>query len=413
MKESIRTSRLTKRVLWTVGIVFVYMLGKYLPIATLPTYQSLYSLQEQTIFDNLAMVTGGQFSSLNLFSLGLSPWMTTMILWRFLTLFRIVKSLTSRKAHYYRMLLMLLVAAIQAFGVSAMSDYTALEHTTSLGLVSLRAATILVLIAGSYALMWLGNQNAQRGLGGPTVIIISNMVLTFLVNASSYYQKIHLTNLRLLLVLLILAVFASFLVWITLRVYRAEYRIPIRRISVVSRFVEDTYLPIRLTPAGGMPFMYAMTLMALPPLAVTGLLSLFPNNTLLQALEGQLSIRQLPGILVYIALLFLLSIGFAYFNVDPLEVSENMRKNGDYIVGVRPGKATKAYISFYLNRLTLLGALYTTVMGGLPLLVIWSRQGEIGLALLINNIYIISTLMLGLVEQVHTLRSWTHYKDII
>ena len=117
-----RSSTLANRLTWMIGIVFVYMLGKYIPIATLPVAgieAGAYKLD--SALENLAMATGGQFSTLNLFSLGLSPWMTGMILWRFLTLFKTIKGLTAQQSHRYRMLLMFIVALIQSIGVSYLS----------------------------------------------------------------------------------------------------------------------------------------------------------------------------------------------------------------------------------------------------------------------------------------------------
>ena len=412
-KKSGQDRLIFRRFLWTIGIIFVYMLGKYSPLATLPIQDPRTNLDVTSYLDNLAMVTGGHFSSLTLFSLGLSPWMTTMILWRFLTLFKVVKTLTARQSHLWRMVLMLLVAGIQAFGFSAGLDFLPLDLFGYQDPLFFRLATMVILVAGAYVLMWLGNLNGQKGIGGQTVIIIANMILTFLVNSLSYLGLHQDEPLFLVLTFGLLAVIVGGLVLLTVRVYRAEYRIPIRRIMVISSFADHTYIPIRLTPAGGMPFMYAMTLMSLPPLMIQGLLSLYPQNQFLAYLATHSSIQELPGMLAYIFLLFLLAIGFAYFNTDPGEIAEQMQKNGDFIEGIRPGKATQDYINTYLKRLTAIGAIYTCFMGGLPLVLVWSQGGEVGLALLINNVYIVTSLLLGLVEQVHILQSWKEYKDLI
>lgn len=411
IRKSLATSELYRRILWTLGIVFAYMLGRYTPIGTVPYYQALQmDLSSLNLLDQLSMVTGGQFSSLNLFSLGLSPWMTSMILWRFFTLFKVAKSLTAKQSHRYRMLLMLIIALIQAFGFTTRDDYF---QTVGVGVDQLRLATIGILVAGSFALMWLGNLNMQKGIGGSMVIIVSNMILTFLFNITSYVKDASGPFWMTLVTLAGMALVVSLLIWITVVFYRAEYRIKIRRIMIISAFAEKTYLPIRLTPAGGMPFMYAMTLMSLPPLLMLGLQQLFPSNDVFAYLAKNMGLSQLPGILTYILLLGILAIGFAYFNTDPAEIAENMQKNGDYIEGVRPGKATRDYIYFYLNRLTFVGVVYTCLMGGLPLLMVWGQSGEVSLALLMNNIYIVTSLLLGIIEQVTILRSWKKYGDLI
>lgn len=410
----IKHSVLARRLLWTIGIVFVYMLGSYTPIGTLPLYtDSGAESPLKTTLNQLAIVSGGNFSMQNLFSLGLSPWMTSMILWRFFSLFKIIKTATKKQTHFYQMTLMLLVAVIQAYGFSNVSDYYDIPVLGLQSKLLLRMSSFVIMIAGSYVLTWLANLNAQKGVGGPTVIIIANMTLSFLVNAVELVSKNRFTSGEWILIVLGIAAGASLLIWITVRVYRAEYRIPIRRIMVVSSFAKETYIPLKLTPAGGMPFMYAMTLVTIPALLFSSLLTIFPDNGVLQFLAMNAGISTLPGILFYIALLFVLAIGFAYFNLDPEELSESLKKSGDYIEGVRPGKATQDYINRYLWKLAVIGAVYTSLVGGLPMLAVWSQQGEIGIALLINNIYIMTTLMLVIVEQVDVLQTWKQYSDII
>lgn len=413
LKKHYWNNVLIKRLVWTVFIVFIYMLGKYLPIATIPFNEEVKLNTARQLVENLLVVSGGQLSKLTLFSLGLSPWMTSMILWRFVTVFKIAKNVTTAKSNAYRLAIMLVVALIQAYGFSALTDYFTVESFGGQSQLILRLATMGILMSGAFVLMWLGNLNAQYGLGGSSVIIISNMVLTFLVNLQSYLSKAQLDMPALVSFLGVLLLVISLLVAVTVMVYRAEYRIPMRRISIISRYAEKTYLPIRLTPAGGMPFMYAMTLMILPPLVVGALSRQFPDNESLRYLASNMNMSHLPGILVYIGMLFILAIGFAFFNTDPVELAESMRKNGDYIENIRPGEPTRRYITNRLWKLALLGAVYTVLMGGVPMLIVWSRGGEMSLPLLITNIYIVTSLMLGLVEQVSVLRSWRAYKELI
>ncbi|HFI0107238.1 TPA: accessory Sec system protein translocase subunit SecY2 [Streptococcus suis] len=415
LQKKIQGSLILKRVLWSIGIVFIYMVGKYIPVGTVPLYDNISTtgFDLTNSLDTLAMVSGGNFSMQNLFSLGLSPWMTSMILWRFLSLFEIVKAATKRQTHLYQMSLMFIVALIQSYGFSSVSDYYDISAFGSASQTMLRISSMVIMIAGSYVLTWLANLNAQKGVGGPSVIIISNMTLNFLLNIAALISLNSFTAIEWTLIALAIVLGSSLLIWITLVVYRAEYRIPIRRITIVSSFAERTYIPLRMTPAGGMPFMYAMTLMTLSPILIAILLGFFPNNQWLQYLSANFSISQLPGIVFYIFLLFILAIGFAYFNLDPGEIAEGMQKGGDFIEGVRPGLATKKYINKYLWRLTIIGSIYTSIMGGLPMLIVWSQSGQMSFALLINNIYIMTTLMIGIVEQINVMETWKQYNDLI
>ncbi len=171
-----------------------------------------------------------------------------------------------------------------------------------------------------------------------------------------------------------------------------------------------------MTPAGAMPFMYGMTLMMLPPYIFVVLLHIFPGNQILEYLSVHIGLSQLPGVICYIFLLYFLSIGFAYYNYDPYEISKNMRNNGDYISGKKPGEETIKYIQYVVNSFAQFGAFTVIIFGGLPMLaVLLQGQGKnsVSIALLISNAYIIVSLLLGVIEQVDTMNSWKKYKNLI
>ncbi|HFI0518048.1 TPA: accessory Sec system protein translocase subunit SecY2 [Streptococcus suis] len=395
------TSSLVKRISWTIAILFIYMLGRYIPLATFPENIPNQSKLAESL-NTLAMVTGGELSRLNLFSLGLSPWMTSMILWRFVATMKINKYFTDFQNHVSQMLLLSAIAAIQAVGYLSMIQS---NQVTMLQNVS----TVIVMIAGSFVLQWFSNINTQIGLGGSSAIIATGVVLNIITSLANLDSTISDSLLATGFFILILL----FAVYITIVFYLAEYRIPIKRITINSRLVKSSYLPIRITPAGGMPFMYAITLMSFPILILNLFSSAHPEIGWLRTLQDELAIAYLPGIILYNAILFLLSYGFAYFNLDPADVAENMQKNGDYIAHVRPGRDTQRYLTKYLNRMAFIGAIYTCLMGGLPLFIVWWLNLDVSLGMLLNQIYIVTTLMLSIVEQVDIIQSWKKYQDII
>lgn len=396
------------KLLWTLAIVFLYVFGRSLPIPTVALTD--VARQGQADFlTNLAAITGGNFFQTTLFSLGLGPWMTSMILWRFLAVFNRFKHLTQKQTHYGQMTLMLLVAILQSAGMTnhlSMVDSPFSEFF-------LRVTTMVILISGTYILSWFANLNNAKGLGGAVVIILVNLILTSFKAAAVYMEQLELSLLGLIASLGLLFLIVSLLIVFTLVIYKAEYRIQIRRITIISDFAEATYIPIRLTPAGAMPYMYGMTLMILPPLVLAGLTLLFPQNAFLSYLATHLQLSQLPGVLIYMLLLFILSYGFAYYNYEPLEIAKSLRINSDYIEHIKPGKDTERYIRQKLNQMTFFGALITTLIGGLPLLIVLGNPDKVSVALLINNIYIITTMMLGVIEQLDVLQSWRQYKKMI
>ncbi len=407
------SSLLLRKIAWTLVIVLVYMIGRFLPVPTAVVNQEVAN---HSLLNNLATVTGARISAMTLFSLGLSPWMTTVILWRFFTVFNLFKNQTQTQVYRYRMLLTLVVAAIQGFGLTATAN---LRELTFLGLSGEGPAlgvTILILITGSVVLTWLGNRNAERGLGGMTILILVNMILAFLENGLSFLSEQTGFSWGLVGQIVLFVLVYSALVLMTVTLYRGEYRIPIKRVGINSSYNQKSYLPIRVTPAGALPFMYGMTLMMLPAYLLNGLRFFYPESELLKALTLSFSLTQLPGALFYVVLLYVLAIGFAYYNYDAFDIAKNMRNNGDYIEGIPPGKATKAFIQGKVNSLAQFGAVTVIVIGGLPLLFLLlqgEQDGSISIALLINNAYIVSSLLLGVIEQVNTIQSWKQYQPII
>ncbi|MBL3715484.1 accessory Sec system protein translocase subunit SecY2 [Lactococcus muris] len=417
LQKKWRSALIFPKLLWSLVIVLVYMFGQQIPVPTvILNTEALAKIVDIQLLNNVASVTGAQLSSINLFSLGLSPWMTAMIIWRFITMMGYFKNATSKQLNRYRLFLTLGIALIQSFGLTAASSYNRLALDTAQE-STLRLFTMLIMTAGSFVLIWLGNFNAQKGLGGMMLIILVNMALAFKDNIGAYFSENQFSSLGLMLSLLIFLSTYFLLVLLTVVLYRAEYRIPIRRIGINNAYNKESYLPIRVTPAGALPFMYGMTLMMLPPFILSGLLSIFPNNPTIISLVTQIGISKPLGVGIYAVILYILAIGFAYYNYDAYDIAKGMRQNGDYIDFVRPGDETRRFIQSKVNLLAQFGAWMVLLLGACPLaVVVLTQQGNsdnISIALLVSNAYIVSTLMLGIIEQVNMLQNWKNYKNII
>ncbi|WP_159543338.1 accessory Sec system protein translocase subunit SecY2 [Streptococcus halichoeri] len=410
-------SLLSKKIAWTFGMVFVYMLGRAIPVGTVPLdAASLQPQANKDLLAALASVSGGHYEMMTLFSLGIAPYMTMLILWRSLTVFKLpgLASLTKKASWFWQNALALGIATIQAFGLTATLTYVSFAPRQLDNALLGRFATMVVLVAGSMVLTWLTQVNTRYGLGGPVVIILVNMCLNLLQNGTSFLAAKHSSQLMAGLAFAGFALLLVGLAWWTVLVYRAEYRIPLRRVVIHSRFEEATYLPIRLLPAGGMPFMYSMTLMTLPALILQGLLGIFPTSSLLQDLLANSNLDSLPGALCYLVILYVLSIGFAYFNYDAQEIAKNFQRGGDYIEQVRPGKATYRYIERKLSYFAHIGAVLITLMGGLPILLnFFFTEQPLAFVMMISNGFIIVSLMMTVIEQIEALRVWQQYEPLI
>lgn len=414
LQIKLRSSLLLKKILFSTGIIFIYMLGRSLPVVTVPINTGVArDAATANALNSLASITGGQLSSITLFSLGLSPWMTSMILWRFVTVFELFKSSTKAQSDRARLTLTFVVAFIQAFGITASSTFLPVEGSLFQSPIVLRVMTMTMIISGAFALMWLGNRNAEKGLGGPTVIIIVNMILTFFSNISSFFEGKSLQSPIVWGQILIFIIAVNALILVTIFSYRGEYRIPIRRISVSNSYTDKNYIPIRVNPAGGMPFMYGMTLMMLPPVIIQGLMGLFPDNETLVLISQNIGLSTWTGALIYAIILYTLTIGFTYYNYDPVNIAKTMRQGGDYIEFVRPGKETELYLRRYLSILSQIGAIFVCVIGVVPLLFIIGQGDKTSIAMLVSNIFVVTSLMLGIVEQVNVLLTWRKYGKLL
>ncbi|HEN2232465.1 accessory Sec system protein translocase subunit SecY2 [Streptococcus agalactiae] len=410
---SYRKSTLLRSILWTILIVGVYMLGQRVLLSTVPlSHQEIKLAVDQHLLNNFSAVSGGSFNKLNVFTLGLSPWMSSMIIWRFVSLFSWAKNATKRKAEVAQYTLMLTISVIQAYGVSG-NQFIKSSLLGSYSDIVFKALTMVLLISGSFVLMWLANLNASKGLGGSIVIILVSMLQATTTGIITYFEQSHFSIMDLLGTIIAISIILSVLLLISTVVYRAEYRIPIRRIDIVSKFAQDTYIPIRINPAGSHPFMYGMTLMMLPTFIIQALLLAFPNERLLIQISSMIAINKPLGIGLFVILLFILSIGFAYFNYDPYNIAKNMRQRGEYFQNVTPGAATQRFLQEKISIMAVVGAIFTVIMGGLPMLAVVGKTNQVSIAMIVINIYIISTFMLSIIEQVNTLKLWGSHRNII
>ncbi|MGT2911805.1 accessory Sec system protein translocase subunit SecY2 [Streptococcus cameli] len=402
------------RGLWTIFFIFVYLVGRGIPISTMPlNNQFIADAETKNLLESLAVFSAGNLSNLTLFSLGVGPWMTSMILWRFFAVFGMLKNKTALQTHRYQTTLAIAIAILQGYGLTMNSTF---EHVDFMGgsypgLV--RIMTIVLLASGAAVLVWLGNQNSRLGLGGMMIFIMSNMILSFINNATLYFRENTFEQSELFLRLVLFAAILVVLILIAISNYRSEYRIPIKRIGLANSNSRDSYLPIRMMPAGSMPFMYGISLMMLPLYIVSILLRTNPDNEFLLFLYQNVGISKLMGAIIYICLLYILAIGFAYYNYDSYEIAKSMRQNGDYIESVTPGYDTQRFISRKIGIISQIGALLTVIISGVPLLSIVLSSQPISPALLISNAFVITMLMLGIIEQVESFQMWKKYKDIL
>ncbi len=213
-------------------------------------------------------------------------------------------------------------------------------------------------------------------------------------------------------VLLPLILFSLVFLYVSGVVQRARYRISINKINIHNRFKQYSYLDIMLNPAGGMPFMYAMSLVSIPQYVFMLIQFIHPENKWTSGAIKALTVGQPLWLVVYLVMLFVLGLAFAFVNVSGEQISERMRKSGEYIYGVYPGQETSAYINHLVLRLGFIGALYMLFMAGAPMLIILVNPDYLQLSMIPGTFLIFSGMIYNVNEEMKALKLNTSYTPL-
>lgn len=403
--KKISQSIITKRVLWTLFFLFIYCLGNQLvlPFVDLKNANIFGGAIGSLAFSSAMM--GGNLRSMSLFSVGLSPWMSAMILWQMFSFSKKMglKNLPIEIQDRRRMYLALGIAIVQSLAVSLNLPIVSGVNAS----LAIFMNTIL-LIAGTFFLVWLSDLNSLFGIGGSIVILMASMMANLPYQIMDSIQKLGIGW----DVLLPLILFSLVFLYISGVVQRARYRISINKINIHNRFKQYSYLDIMLNPAGGMPFMYAMSLVSIPQYIFMLIQFIHPENKWTSGAIKALTVGQPLWLVVYLVMLFVLGLAFAFVNVSGEQISERMRKSGEYIYGVYPGQETSAYINHLVLRLGFIGALYMLFMAGAPMLIILVNPDYLQLSMIPGTFLIFSGMIYNVNEEMKALKLNTSYTPL-
>lgn len=403
--KKISQSTITKRVLWTLFFLFIYCLGNQLvlPFVDLKNANIFGGAIGSLAFSSAMM--GGNLRSMSLFSVGLSPWMSAMILWQMFSFSKKMglKNLPIEIQDRRRMYLALGIAIVQSLAVSLNLPIVSGVNAS----LAIFMNTIL-LIAGTFFLVWLSDLNSLFGIGGSIVILMASMMANLPYQIMDSIEKLGIGwN-----VLLPLLLFSLIFLYVSGVVQRARYRISINKINIHNRFKQYSYLDIMLNPAGGMPFMYAMSLVSIPQYVFMLIQFIHPENKWTSGAIKALTVGQPLWLVVYLVMLFVLGLAFAFVNVSGEQISERMRKSGEYIYGVYPGQETSAYINHLVLRLGFIGALYMLFMAGAPMLIILVNPDYLQLSMIPGTFLIFSGMIYNVNEEMKALKLNTSYTPL-
>ena len=389
-----------------MGFLFVYILGSrlILPFIDVNSKDFLGGATAYLAFS--AAITGGNLRSLSLFSVGLSPWMSSMILWQMLS-FSKKLNLTSGAIEIQnrrQMYLTLFIALIQALAISI--NLPIQSNVPKMLVVVLNT---FLLVAGAFFLVWLSDINATVGIGGTMIILLIGMVLNIPQDLIETFRTVPIP-LFILIGLIIMGLVFTYLVAL---LYRARYRIAVHKIGLHNRFKRYSYFEILLNPAGGMPFMYVMSFLSLPTYIFLLLQTLFPQTTVFSELSAQYGVGKPLWIYSYIAMIFLFSIAFAFVNLSGDQISDQMKKSGEYIYGVYPGEETSRFINRLVLRFSIIGGTFNVLMAGTPMLFVLSDEKLLRITMIPGLFMMFGGMIFTIKDEMKALRLNETYKPLI
>ena len=397
-----------KKFLWTLFFLFIYVLGTKLTLPFIDMSKAAAMDGTSTTLNYATALMGGNLRSMSLFSVGLSPWMSSMLIWQ---MFAVSKRLGLSKLplevqERRRMLLTLVIALIQSV---ALVLNLPLQEAGGVDMTTIMVLDTLVLMAGTYFLIWLTDLNAAMGLGGSIMIVMASMIAYIPQDIWDSIKELKISSLWLALML----VFSLVFLYLAVTVERSKYRIPVNKINIHNRFKKYSYLDIRLNPAGGMPIMYAMTLVSIPQYFLLIIHFLQPENQLIEQWIEALSMGSPAWFILYLLTIFILALAFAFINISGDQIAERMQKSGEYIENVYPGGATRRYINGLVTYFALVGAFYLILISGLPMMVVLLDIRYLRLSMIPGIFMIFIGMVFSIKDEVDALTLNDRYRSLL
>lgn len=376
IKDLFKNKEIRNRILFTLAILLFYRLGAAIPAPRIDSVKLTAGFGEgATILNIMNMLGGGSMQRFSIFALGVGPYITSSIIVQLMAM-DVIPALTEMKENGEdgRKQMDKVTRYITAVMSFIQSVIMVKMFSDQYGVVInpgwptfIYIATVLT--AGVMFLVWLGDRISIKGIGnGLSMMIFAGIVSNLPSQFISVYQALVQSGLARGVLLFTLYVI-SYLAIIGLVVFttNAERKIPVQYTSSgVGRGQSDmTYIPLKINSASVTPVIFASAIMAAPLTIVT----FFKPNAFTNFIRVWLNQSTPQGLIVYLILIVAFTFFYTHLQVDPEKMSENLKKNGSYIIGVRPGKDTQNYVTTILNRITVLGAMSLLVVAAIPPLV--------------------------------------------
>lgn len=415
---------LRQRIIYTLALLFIVRLGSHLTIPGIDSALLAESMKNQssdTLFGLYDLFVGGAFSNAAIFALGIMPYISASIIIQLLgAVVPYFQKLQQEGEEGRKKITQLtrygtvLIAAMQAWGVTVrllnieVSGMPIIpQQIQGIGWV---ISTIIILTSGTIFMMWMGEQITERGIGnGISLIIFIGIIARFPFALLDEYRLIQAGQ-RSLIVEIIIFAFMFLIIAGVVLVTQGTRRIPVQYAKrVVGRKIYGgvtQYIPLRVNTAGVMPIIFAQAIMFIP----NTVLSFFPDNEFLQSVANLFHYESVIYSIIYGLMIIFFTYFYTAIAFNPKDVADNMKKQGGFIPGIRPGKQTSDFIDNILTKITLPGSIFLAIIAILPAFVsAWGVTGQFAQFFGGTSLLIIVGVALDTLQQIETHLLMRHY----
>ena len=436
IKNALKTPDVRKKLLYTLLLIVIFRLGCYITVPgvdtfTLSEYMDSANNGMASLID---LISGGAFSRFSIFAMSISPYITASIVIQLLGM--VIPSLEKlakeggeegrKKMNRYTKILTVFLALIEGLGIYL--SYRSSGIFIDTGFMT-GFTVVISLMAGTALLMWLGDEITNKGIGNGISIIIFIGIISGLPRAVTTIWNLIMGTGTFsttgLLISLGIIIGALILVAAVVFVQQAERRVPVQYSKrVVGRKMvgaQNTHIPLKLVMAGVMPIIFASSFLTFPAMIIQMFIPDIANQTGFWATIYQFSIASstsevdlgytIANALVYLLLIVGFTFFYTYATFNPAEVSNNIKRNGGFIPGIRAGKPTTDYLSSIISKLTWFGGLYLAIIAIIPMLVRFIPN--VDLAFGGTSILIVVGVALETIQQLESQLVMRHYKGFL
>ena len=419
LRNAWKIPELRKKIIFTLFILLIYRIGNVIPVpfidvATLSNYFD--SVLSTTILGLYNAMSGSAFSQATVFALGIQPYINASIIIQLLTIAIPALERLAKDGGEEGKKKIARISRYTTVGLGLLMGwayYTMLHNYSSQGFSIITQegflpamVIILAFTAGSAVVMWLGEQITEFGIGnGISIILFANIVSGFPRMVGNLFAMLWW---QILIVVVGMAALVLFIIFIN----DAERRIPIQYAKrVVGRKVyggQNTNLPIKVSMAGVMPIIFAQSICSLP-----ATICAFTGHTSGWAYDNLWSSNSAFYAIIYFLMIFFFSWFYSTIQYDPVEISNNLKKNGGFIPGFRPGKPTADFIQKVINKIVVFGAVYLGIVALLPIVAGNLMSGVRNLAIGGTSVIIVVGVALETVKALEAQMLMRHYKGFL